>query len=352
MYVVSRYGGRGRSIWTSIDNGTVEVRDRRNRVSIKVRDGIVLEETTRTKNKCTILRYGRDLTIKEGTKPLYQEFYEAGTLRRMKKRGLWKRQKDFPLCGAKGTLECYSTSCGSCGKEIFTYDNRKCAYVAARWRKKLVVYYPSGKLWMVLKGKVCVSQFPIAEQLEKKNSNFDIWRFMDGDDWDMTVYGLDGTTVVTQGHFANQQKQGKWLENSKVKYYMSGVKVSRSLYEEDPAAWNPHDVLRVPNAQLRCSLLNRMGYDKLLDKVDFRVIDGADDGGQLLEVKTGIGRKSESELDKKMRLIKVICPSTGQTYILRVPPDIEKFEQARQWTFGLQRAGIRDGVHLNFLKET
>jgi hypothetical protein len=352
MYVVSRYGGRGRSIWTSIQHGTVDIKDRHNHVKVKVRDGIAVEETTWTKNKCTILRYGRDLTVKNGQKTVYQEFYNPKTLRGMALGGLWRRQKGFALCGTKGTLECFSTSCGSCGKEVFTYDNGTVAYVAAKWRKKLVVYRPSGKLWMVIKGKTHVSRSPIAGQLEKKNSGFDIWRFMNGDKWDLTVYAADGETVVTQGHFTNQQKDGKWLEDSKIRYYMAGVKVTRSLYEEDPAKWNPNAILRIPNAQLRCSLLGRFGYDKLLERVESKVIDTAYDGGQLIEINAGSTRASDGNLDKMMRLIKVICPSTQQTYVLRVPPDIDNFEKARQWTFGLQRAGIQGGAQFEFVKET
>ncbi|MDO8303990.1 MAG: hypothetical protein Q7T18_12200 [Sedimentisphaerales bacterium] len=237
MYIVSRYGGYGRSIWTTIQHGTVDVKDRRNRVKVKVRAGIAVEETTLTRNKRTILRYGQDLTVKEGDRIVYQEFYNPSTLRGMKRGGLWKRQKGFSLCNAKGTLECFSTSAGACGKEVFTYENGTVAYVAARWRKKLIVYRPNGKLWLVVKGKTHVSRYPIAEQLEKKNSDFDIWRFMDGRNWDLTVYDHDGKTVITQGHFENRQKDGKWLENSKVHYYIAGVKVSRSIYQDDPAKW-------------------------------------------------------------------------------------------------------------------
>jgi hypothetical protein len=123
--------------------------------------------------------------------------------------------------------------------------------------------------------------------LEKKDGDFDIWRFMDGRDWDLTVYDVDGETIVTEGHFNDRQKDGKWLENSKVQYYIAGVKVSRSIYEDDPAKWNPHDVLKISNAQLRCSLLGRLGYDKLLEKVQSKVIDTAYDGGQLIEIASG-----------------------------------------------------------------
>ena len=75
MYIVSRYGGHGRGIWTSITSGTVVVRDRKKRIDIKVRNGIVMAETTQTRNQCTILRYGQDLTIKKGNKIVHQEFY-------------------------------------------------------------------------------------------------------------------------------------------------------------------------------------------------------------------------------------------------------------------------------------
>jgi hypothetical protein len=349
MYIVSRYGGHGRGIWTSITSGTVVVRDRQKRIDIKVRDGIVMAETTQTRKQCTILRYGQDLTIKKGNKTVHQEFYDPKTLRSMKKGGLWKRQKNFPLCGTKGTLECFSTSCGSCGKEVFTYANGVEAYTAARWRKKFAAYYPSGKLWMVVKGKTHVSRYPIAEQLEKPNSGFDIWRFMDGRDWNLTVYDRDGETMITQGHYLNRQKEGKWLENSKVHYYIAGVKVSRSIYEDDPTKWNPQDVLKISNAQLRCSLLGRLGYDKLLARVQSKVIDTAYDGGQLIEIAAG---GKGDDVDKNLRLIKVVCPSTQQVYVLRVPPEIDNFEQARQWTFGLRQASLRDGAVLDLVKET
>jgi hypothetical protein len=349
MYVVSRYGGRGRGIWTNIDSGTVTVHDRHKCLDVKVRNGIAVAETTQTRKQCTILRYGQDLTIKKGNKTILQEFYDPKTLRSMKKGGLWKRQRDFPLCGTKGTLECFSTSCGSCGKEIFIYDNGVEAYTAANWRKKFVAYYPSGKLWMIVKGKTHVSRYPIAEQLEKPNSGFDIWRFMDGHDWHLTVYDRDGKTVITQGQYLNRQKEGQWLENGKVHYYIAGVKVSRSIYEDDPTKWNPHDVLKIANAQLRCSLLGRLGYDKLLERVQSKVIDTAYDGGQLIEITAG---GKGDDVDKNLRLIKVVCPSTQQVYVLRVPPEIDNFEQARQWTFGLQQASIRDGAVLELLKET
>jgi hypothetical protein len=350
MYMVSRYGGYGRGVWTSIENGSVEIRQKGSRKKITVHSGIIESVTDWTKSKRTTLRYGQELTVKKKGKVVYQELYDNNTLQGKRKGGLWKRQKGFPLCGTKGTLECYSTSSGACGKEVFTYDNHVVGYTAARWQKKLVIYRPSGKLWMIVKGKPHVSRNPIAEQLRNVDRDFNLWRFMDGDNWELMIYDKAGKTAVTQGQFKNRQKEGQWLENGKVCYYMAGVRVSRSLYEESPAKWNPHELLRVPNAQLRCSLLGRFGYDRLLEKVESRIIETVSDGGQLVEIDTG--KTADRNLDPMMRLIKVICPSTGQSYILRVPPEMEKFEQARQWTFGLRQDNIRNGELLEFIKET
>jgi len=94
-----------------------------------------------------------------------------------------------------------------------------------------------------------------------------------------------------------------------------------------------------------------MGYDRLLEKVEHEIIDKSGDGGQLLEINTGFG-DSVAQLDKIMRLVKVVCPSTQQVYVLRVPPDIASYEQARQWTFGLQEESIGEGAYLDLVKET
>jgi hypothetical protein len=94
-----------------------------------------------------------------------------------------------------------------------------------------------------------------------------------------------------------------------------------------------------------------MGYDKLLEKVKCKVIESCDDGGQLLEVDTQTAENLHG-VDKIMRMVKVVCPSTGQTYVLRVPPAITSYDQARQWTFGLREASIREGASLELVKET
>lgn len=125
--------------------------------------------------------------------------------------------------------------------------------MATRWRKNLHVRHPNGKLWMLVKGKVVLNREPIAEKLDSDSGKLDLWHMMRGSDWKVTVYDKSGVKVVTQGCVKNRQKEGKWLEHGKETYYISGVQVSRQIYEGDPAKWDGYDVLSIPNAQLRCS---------------------------------------------------------------------------------------------------
>ena len=352
MYLASRHAGWGRNFWKNVDNGTINVYTRGDNLHVRVEDGLVVEYTTRMKDEYTSLRYGQGLTTRKQSKTVKEEYYEPGTLQAIRKGSLWKRETGIKLCGSVGTVACYSTSSGAYGREVFTYNNGNQGYVAARWRKKLVVKRPNGKPWIVIEGKISLSRYPIAEQLNFDASDLSFWHFMRGQNWSVTAYDTNGATVVTQGHVENRQKQGKWLVKGKVSYYISGVKVSCELYEENPDKWNAREVLGIPNSQLRCSLLNRMGYDKLLEKVKGKIIEESGDGGQLLEIDTGIAEGSTRSLDKIMRLVKVVCPSTRQVYVLRVPPEIKSFEQARQWTFGLREQSINEGAHFSLVKET
>jgi hypothetical protein len=353
MYLMTRYAGWGRSFWLDADKGTVDVRTANRHLQVKVSNGIIVEqkELNQKRNERTTLTYGDGLKVEREGRIVKEEFFEPGTLRAIRRGGIWRRQPGISLCKATGTVECYSTSGGAYGKEVFTYDNGVPAYTAAIWRKKLQVNRPNGNRWIVVKGKVHLGTIPIASKLDLSNTTLGVWSFICSQNWGLTVYDTDGTTIITQGQVKNRQKEGRWLENGRVRYYVSGVKVSRKLYEGDPDKWDGYDVLRIPNAQLRCSLLSRMGYDKLLEKVKGRVMDRCEDGGQLIAINTHATDDADG-VDRVVKMVRVICPSTRQTYVLRVPPDVKSYEQARQWTFGLSEENLRTEAFLEMVKET
>jgi hypothetical protein len=353
MHVFSTNGGYSRNFGTFVSNGVVTIDADREHLRVRVRDGIVVERIETSKNERTTLRFGQGFKLEiPGKKRVSEEYYQKDSIRAIRRGCLWKREKGVPFCGSEGILECYSTSGGAFGKEVFKYKNGKPGYITSRWRKKLEISRPNGKRWMVIKGIVRLDRTPFAERLTPNADDLNLAYCMRSNNWDVLVYDTDGTTLVTQGKVENRQKVGKWLEKGKTTHYMAGVKVSRELYEEDPKKWNAQEVLRVPNAQLRCSLLKKMGYNALLEKVKPRILDHSDDGGQLLEIDSGIREGTVFGMDKMMRLVKVICPSTSQVYLLRVPPNISKFEQARQWTLGLQREGLEQGARFNLIRET
>lgn len=353
MHLYSTNGGYSRNFGTFVSNGVVTIDADREHLRVRVRDGIVVERINTSKNERTTLRFGQGFKLEiPGKKRISEEYYRKDSIRAIRRGCLWKKEKGLQFCGSEGTLECYSTSGGAFGKEVFKYKNGKLGYIASRWRKTLEIMRPNGKRWMIINGIVRLDRTPLAERLTPSDDDLNLSYCMRSDNWDVQVYDADGKTLITQGKVENRQQVGKWLEKGKPAYYMSGVKVSRVLYEEDPKKWDAHEVLRVPNVQLRCSLLKKLGFNALLEKVKPRILDHSKDGGQLLEINSGIEEGTVFGVDRMMRLIKVVCPSTQQVYLLRVPPNVKKFEQARQWTFGLQRQGIEQGTRFNLIKET
>jgi hypothetical protein len=46
-------------------------------------------------------------------------------------------------------------------------------------------------------------------------------------------------------------------------------------------------------------------------------------------------KNREIQLPEDIMLLKVKCPSTGAYYVLRVPPTMERCQQALAWTFDM-----------------
>jgi len=352
MLVTTRYGGCGRTIWQVIDDGTITVKSLGTSLRAVIRQSQVAEQVWQKDDERTILRYGRDCTVRRAGKIVKRVFYEPGTLQAIRRGGLWKRQTDLKLCSSAGVLECYSTAGGLYAREVFTYRNGVKAYVAKRGQEKLEVYRPNGKPWICLEGKVRPGSRPIAQRLKPHHNEVEFINLLAGLDLKVTMYGPSGTRVVTQGAYVNRRREGRWLERGKVAYYFAGVKVSRTLGEADPDQWDAWEVLRIPNAQLRSRFLNQMGYARLLEKVEHKVIDTDDEGSQLLGLTVTRDQYPPLGIDRTMRLLRVICPSTGAAYVLRVPPEVKTCRQARHWTLGLNLDCVKEGACFDLVQET
>lgn len=89
------------------------------------------------------------------------------------------------------------------------------------------------------------------------------------------------------------------------------------------------DILNTENVELRRVLIERLGYETFLQQVGGLVRDRDRDAGgerQLVCV--------TFDDDEPLMILQVICPSTGHTHVLRVPPYMRSCRQAAAWIAG------------------
>lgn len=107
-----------------------------------------------------------------------------------------------------------------------------------------------------------------------------------------------------------------------------GVRVNDSIaFESD--SMTGQDILNVENIELRRVLIERLGYETFLQQVGGLIRDRDRDAGgerQLVYI--------PFEDDEALMILKVICPSTGHTHVLRVPPHMRTCHQAVAWIAG------------------
>ena len=75
-------------------------------------------------------------------------------------------------------------------------------------------------------------------------------------------------------------------------------------------------------------MIERLGLDRFLARAQAQPIH-SDDRRALYKIVV--------KNDEPIVAVKVQCPSTGQTYFLRVPPQIDRCDKAVAWTFGFER---------------
>jgi hypothetical protein len=220
------------------------------------------------------------------------------------------------------------------------------------------VYYPDGKPWLTLlcpkgsKIKFAYTESIFGKQVDplNKKEEYESWRsngrvemkdwdytpLVNGGSYDVVVYDEKGG-IKTQGKCENRQKVGIWAENYETKYYLVGVAVSEKMFNAKPEELNCKEILNLNNAQLRTSLMTKVGTERFLKECEAKLIDNEGDMElftlPLVEAK---GERSWQTGDKELHLLKVKCPSTGTYYVLKVPPDAMKCEEARRWTLGIR----------------
>ena len=121
----------------------------------------------------------------------------------------------------------------------------------------------------------------------------------------------------------------EWRDGSAI-YAWHGTYVPSYFIEKGP---NVEDALTHQNTEVRRATAEILGWKKVLDAMNPRVIDeDSPDIGTLLEVDLPDSPKS--------RFLKVRC-GTGRDFVLSVPGDMKTALQANAWTYGLEPTGLK-----------
>jgi hypothetical protein len=354
----------GRGFWNKIDDGEITIKNacgwngknkRHHTYIIKkgdVKEAIstYIDEKGEKRKTHTIYGVGQKTWINGRLKE--EERYKPGSNQAMIFKGTWKTETG-KLEGKYDVVlkrKCYG---GSFRGEVCKYKkNNKIAYKVGSGMNHAEVYYPNGKLWLKL---TCFNNSKLnfgykdsifGKDISNENDRYTWhqrgriymthWNYNDlvrGGNYEVVVYDTEGK-IQAQGKSEARQKVGIWIEDYNPKYYLVGVSVSEKMFNAKPEDMDPNEILNLDNAQLRTSLMTKMGMERFLKECKAELFH--EDGDMQLytlpvkQVKINDWRQGDTIL----KLLKVRCPSTGTYYVLRVHPDTKTCEEAKKWTFG------------------
>lgn len=112
-------------------------------------------------------------------------------------------------------------------------------------------------------------------------------------------------------------------------YAWHGVNVPRQVICA-PDSLTPEQILSERNVEVRRIMIERFGVDRLLSRARAKCLDMDQDGRRSLFL-------LPMHDDEPLVAVRVHCPSTGQVYFLRVPPEVRTCRAAVAWTFGFEQ---------------
>jgi len=107
---------------------------------------------------------------------------------------------------------------------------------------------------------------------------------------------------------------------------LNGVLVPQWLAETPAGSLPIKPILELSNVQQRAEGFKKMGWAKALKALNARVV-ASDNYYELLRL-TNIKLLGEFGAMESVQLLKMVCPSTGISYALRVPPNIRTIKNA------------------------
>ncbi len=106
-------------------------------------------------------------------------------------------------------------------------------------------------------------------------------------------------------------------------YYYRGVALPEKYGKVHPNQWQARWLLEEKNTELRRILIQTIGYNRICDELKAIQLDSFREYDLI---------KIDANADvEPIVLLKMICPSTGYTHVLRVPPNMESARVAITW---------------------
>lgn len=124
---------------------------------------------------------------------------------------------------------------------------------------------------------------------------------------------------------------------SKCEYCIHNVLVPAEVITS-PKSITRKQILNEQNQEVKRVMMERYGFEKLLSSGDVNIIDSKPAGAGEYRL---LSFDDPNLRGRAMVFVQVLCPSTGQKYILRVPPDMESVDEAVAWTFGFEKDEYR-----------
>ncbi len=131
-------------------------------------------------------------------------------------------------------------------------------------------------------------------------------------------FSLDSETRLhAEGEAAIQFADGYGL------YYYHGVALPEKYGKVHPDRWQARWLLEEKNTELRRILIQAIGYNRICEELQAIQLDSF---REYMLIKIDAVSNVEPIV-----LLKMICPSTGYTHVLRVPPNMESAREAITW---------------------
>ena len=111
-------------------------------------------------------------------------------------------------------------------------------------------------------------------------------------------------------------------------YYYHGVHLPEEYGKVNPSKWKAEWILSEKNAHLRVLLIREIGYLRIFQELSAELLDRWKEY-ELIKIEEDI---NPNDFDiEPILLLKMVCPSTNKTYVLRVPPNMTSARVAIRW---------------------